>query len=102
MGAEAIRKLLQDIDLKKEVEALREELKTVKGQRRTRAIRRLEVMEAFRHSGNDTTWMVLDVLPVIPPEIRPMVQLDRSEEHTSELQSRGHLVCRRLLGKKKE
>src|SRR5690625_5188604 len=74
MGAEAIRKLLQDIDLEKEIESLREELKTVKGQRRTRAIRRLEVMEAFRNSGNDTTWMVLDVLPVIPPEIRPMVQ----------------------------
>src|SRR5699024_5125445 len=59
----------------KEVEALKEELKTVTGQRRTRAIRRLEVMEAFRNSGNDTGWMVLDVLPVIPPEIRPMVQL---------------------------
>jgi len=85
MGAEAIRKLLQDIDLKKEVEALREELKTVKGQRRTRAIRRLEVMEAFRHSGNDTTWMVLDVLPVIPPEIRPMVQLDGGRFATSDL-----------------
>src|SRR5699024_3746588 len=61
MGAEAIRKLLQDIDLDKEVEALKEELKTVTGQRRTRAIRRLEVMEAFRNSGNDTGWMVLDV-----------------------------------------
>src|SRR5690625_127490 len=85
MGAEAIRKLLQDIDLDKEVEALREELKTVKGQRRTRAIRRLEVMEAFRHSGNDTTWMVLDVLPVIPPEIRPMVQLDGGRFATSDL-----------------
>src|SRR5699024_5172873 len=56
MGAEAIRKLLQDIDLDKEVEALKEELKTVTGQRRTRAIRRLEVMEAFRNSGNDTGW----------------------------------------------
>src|SRR5690625_6409332 len=95
MGEEAIRKLLQDIDLDKEVEALKEELKTVTGQRRTRAIRRLEVMEAFRNSGNDTGWMVLDVLPVIPPEIR------RSEEHTSELQSRGQLVCRLLLEIKK-
>ncbi|WP_368653599.1 DNA-directed RNA polymerase subunit beta' [Ornithinibacillus sp. 4-3] len=85
MGAEAIRKLLQDIDLEQEVEALREELKTVKGQRRTRAIRRLEVMEAFRNSGNDTSWMVLDVLPVIPPEIRPMVQLDGGRFATSDL-----------------
>lgn len=85
MGAEAIRKLLQDIDLNKEIEALREELQTVKGQRRTRAIRRLEVMEAFRNSGNDTSWMVLDVLPVIPPEIRPMVQLDGGRFATSDL-----------------
>jgi len=85
MGAEAIRTLLQGIDLDKEVEALKEEIKTVKGQRRTRAIRRLEVMEAFRHSGNDTSWMVLDVLPVIPPEIRPMVQLDGGRFATSDL-----------------
>ena len=85
MGAEAIRTLLQDINLDKEVEALKEELKTVKGQRRTRAIRRLEVMEAFRNSGNDTSWMVLDVLPVIPPEIRPMVQLDGGRFATSDL-----------------
>ncbi|MGM8212750.1 DNA-directed RNA polymerase subunit beta' [Virgibacillus sp. W0430] len=85
MGAEAVRKLLQDIDLEKEVAALKEELKTVQGQRRTRAIRRLEVMEAFRHSGNDTSWMILDVLPVIPPEIRPMVQLDGGRFATSDL-----------------
>src|SRR5690625_5035944 len=85
MGAEAIRTLLQEVDLDKEVEQLKEELKTVKGQRRTRAIRRLDVMEAFRHSGNDTTWMVLDVLPVIPPEIRPMVQLDGGRFATSDL-----------------
>ncbi|MGM8365555.1 DNA-directed RNA polymerase subunit beta' [Virgibacillus sp. W0181] len=85
MGAEAVRRLLQDIDLEKEVAALKEELKTVQGQRRTRAIRRLEVMEAFRHSGNDTSWMVLDVLPVIPPEIRPMVQLDGGRFATSDL-----------------
>lgn len=85
MGAEAIRKLLQDIDLDKEVDALREELKSAQGQRRTRAIKRLEVMEAFRHSGNDTSWMVLDVLPVIPPEIRPMVQLDGGRFATSDL-----------------
>lgn len=85
MGAEAIRKLLQDIDLEKEVKALREELKTAQGQRRTRAIKRLEVMEAFRNSGNEPDWMVLDVLPVIPPEIRPMVQLDGGRFATSDL-----------------
>ena len=85
MGAEAVRKLLQDIDLEAEVLELKEELKTVQGQRRTRAIRRLEVMEAFRHSGNDPDWMVLDVLPVIPPEIRPMVQLDGGRFATSDL-----------------
>ncbi|WP_096271383.1 DNA-directed RNA polymerase subunit beta' [Paucisalibacillus globulus] len=85
MGAEAIRKLLQDIDLDKEVDALKEELKTAQGQRRTRAIKRLEVLEAFRNSGNETSWMVLDVLPVIPPEIRPMVQLDGGRFATSDL-----------------
>ncbi|WP_188456374.1 DNA-directed RNA polymerase subunit beta' [Virgibacillus oceani] len=85
MGAEAIRKLLQDIDLDKEVDALKEELKTAQGQRRTRAIKRLEVLEAFRHSGNEPSWMVLDVLPVIPPEIRPMVQLDGGRFATSDL-----------------
>src|SRR5690625_4941689 len=67
MGAEAVRDLLHGINLEAEVQELKEELKTVQGQRRTRAIRRLEVMEAFRHSGNDPTWMVLDALPVIPP-----------------------------------
>ncbi|QKY70936.1 DNA-directed RNA polymerase subunit beta' [Lentibacillus sp. CBA3610] len=85
MGAEAIRKLLQDIDLEKEVDSLKEELKTAQGQRRTRAIKRLEVLESFRNSGNDTSWMVLDVLPVIPPEIRPMVQLDGGRFATSDL-----------------
>ncbi len=85
MGAEAIRKLLQDLDLEKEVDTLREELKTAHGQRRTRAIKRLEVMEAFRNSGNESSWMILDVLPVIPPEIRPMVQLDGGRFATSDL-----------------
>jgi len=85
MGAEAIRKLLQDVDLETEVDALREELKTAHGQRRTRAIKRLEVLDAFRHSGNDPSWMVLDVLPIIPPEIRPMVQLDGGRFATSDL-----------------
>ena len=85
MGAEAVRSLLSDIDVEKEAEELKEELKTVQGQRKTRATRRLEVMEAFRHSGNDPTWMVLDVLPVIPPEIRPMVQLDGGRFAASDL-----------------
>ncbi len=85
MGAEAIRKLLYDIDLDGEVETLKEELKTAQGQRRTRAIKRLEVLESFRHSGNDPSWMILDVLPVIPPELRPMVQLDGGRFATSDL-----------------
>ncbi|WP_046176542.1 DNA-directed RNA polymerase subunit beta' [Domibacillus indicus] len=85
MGAEAIKKLLQDIDLDKETEQLKEELKSAQGQRRTRAIKRLEVIEAFRHSGNRPDWMILDVLPVIPPELRPMVQLDGGRFATSDL-----------------
>lgn len=85
MGAEAIKKLLSDIDLNKDVEALKEELKTAQGQRRTRAIKRLEVLEAFRGSGNEPSWMILDVLPVIPPELRPMVQLDGGRFATSDL-----------------
>ncbi|CAN7600076.1 DNA-directed RNA polymerase subunit beta' [Rossellomorea sp. LjRoot5] len=85
MGAEAIKKLLQDIDLDKEADFLKEELKTAQGQRRTRAIKRLEVVESFRNSGNDPDWMILDVLPVIPPELRPMVQLDGGRFATSDL-----------------
>ncbi|TKC14267.1 DNA-directed RNA polymerase subunit beta' [Robertmurraya kyonggiensis] len=85
MGAESIKKLLSDIDLDKEVDALKEELKTAQGQRRTRAIKRLEVLEAFRNSGNEPSWMILDVLPVIPPELRPMVQLDGGRFATSDL-----------------
>ncbi|WP_304649049.1 DNA-directed RNA polymerase subunit beta' [Sporosarcina sp. ACRSM] len=85
MGAEAIERLLMGIDLDKEMEFLKEELKTVQGQRRTRAIRRLEVVESFRNSGNKPEWMVLEVLPVIPPELRPMVQLDGGRFATSDL-----------------
>jgi DNA-directed RNA polymerase subunit beta' len=85
MGAEAIKKLLLDIDLDAEAEALKEELKTAQGQRRNRAIKRLEVIEAFRSSGNHPSWMILDVLPVIPPELRPMVQLDGGRFATSDL-----------------
>ncbi|PGM52406.1 DNA-directed RNA polymerase subunit beta' [Bacillus sp. AFS053548] len=85
MGAEAIKKLLSDINLEKDVDSLKEELKTAQGQRRTRAIKRLEVLEAFRNSGNEPSWMILDVLPVIPPELRPMVQLDGGRFATSDL-----------------
>src|SRR5699024_11072368 len=85
MGAEELRHLLLDINLEAEIAELKEELKTVKGQRGTRAIRRLEVMEAFRNSRNNPDWMVMDVLPIIPPEIRPMVQLDGGRFATSDL-----------------
>ncbi|WP_338553293.1 DNA-directed RNA polymerase subunit beta' [Paenibacillus sp. KS-LC4] len=85
MGAEAVKKLLQDIEVEKELEQLKEELRTAQGQRRNRAIKRLEVIEAFRNSGNEPEWMILDVLPVIPPELRPMVQLDGGRFATSDL-----------------
>ncbi|OCS91897.1 DNA-directed RNA polymerase subunit beta' [Caryophanon latum] len=85
MGAEAIKQLLVNIDLEDETVTLKEELKTAQGQRRTRAIKRLEVVESFRNSGNKPEWMVLDVLPVIPPELRPMVQLDGGRFATSDL-----------------
>ncbi|MFB5763472.1 DNA-directed RNA polymerase subunit beta' [Paenibacillus medicaginis] len=85
MGAEAVKKLLQDLDVDKELEFLKEELRTAQGQRRNRAIKRLEVIEAFRNSGNQPEWMIMDVLPVIPPELRPMVQLDGGRFATSDL-----------------
>jgi DNA-directed RNA polymerase subunit beta' len=85
MGAEAIKKLLEEIGLEKMAKELRQELKEVSGQRRIRAIRRLEVVEAFRKSGNRPEWMVMDVIPVIPPELRPMVQLDGGRFATSDL-----------------
>ena len=76
MGAEAIKELLQAIDLETEAAELKAGLKESSGQKRARIIKRLEVVEAFRESGNKPEWMVLDVIPVIPPDIRPMVQLD--------------------------
>jgi DNA-directed RNA polymerase subunit beta' len=85
MGAESVKRLLRDLDLVREVEQLKEELKTAQGQRRNRAIKRLEVIEAFRNSGNNPEWMIMDVLPVIPPELRPMVQLDGGRFATSDL-----------------
>ena len=85
MGAEAIKKLLCEIDLEKECADLKAELEEATGQKRTRLLKRLEVMEAFRLSGNRPEWMILDVLPVIPPDIRPMVQLDGGRFATSDL-----------------
>ncbi|HHV95905.1 MAG TPA: DNA-directed RNA polymerase subunit beta' [Clostridiaceae bacterium] len=85
MGAEAIKELLAEIDLDKLSEELREELKETTGQKRMRLIKRLEVVEAFRQSGNRPEWMILDVIPVIPPELRPMVQLDGGRFATSDL-----------------
>ena len=85
MGAEAIQKLLEQVDLDKEVAELKEELKTASGQKRVRAVRRLDVLEAFRSSGNKPSWMVMDVIPVIPPELRPMVQLEGGRFATSDL-----------------
>ena len=85
MGAEAIKALLEELDLEKMSKELRQELKEVSGQRRIRAIRRLEVVEAFRKSGNRPSWMIMDVVPVIPPELRPMVQLDGGRFATSDL-----------------
>ncbi len=85
MGAEAIKKLLSEIDLEAESERLKKELLTAQGQRKVRDIKRLEVVEAFRLSGNRPEWMILDVLPVIPPEIRPMVQLDGGRFATSDI-----------------
>ncbi|MDU4962384.1 MAG: DNA-directed RNA polymerase subunit beta' [Sporomusaceae bacterium] len=85
MGAEAVKRLLDELDLDKMGRELRKELKEVSGQRKIRAIRRLEVVEAFRKSGNNPSWMILDVVPVIPPELRPMVQLDGGRFATSDL-----------------
>ena len=85
MGAEAIQALLKEIDLDKLSQELRAELKDASGQKRMRIIKRLEVVESFRVSGNKPEWMIMDVVPVIPPEIRPMVQLDGGRFATSDL-----------------
>ena len=85
MGAEAIEQLLKAIDLDELSRELREELSTTNGQKKMRAIRRLEVVEAFRKSGNRPEWMIMNVIPVIPPELRPMVQLDGGRFATSDL-----------------
>ena len=85
MGASAIKKLLSQVDIKKESEELKAALPTMKGQRSIKAIKKLEVVESFLKSGNDPTWMVLDVIPVLPPELRPMVPLDGGRYATSDL-----------------
>ena len=85
MGAESIQELLQRIDLDKESKELKTELKTSTGQKRARIIKRLEVIEAFRESGNNPDWMILTVIPVIPPDLRPMVQLDGGRFATSDM-----------------
>ena len=85
MGAEAVQELLNNVDLEAEIAELKEELKTAQGQKRTRAIRRLDILDAFRESGNKPGWMVMDVIPVIPPDLRPMVQLEGGRFATSDL-----------------
>ncbi len=85
MGAEAVQELLNNVDLDAEIAELKEELKTAQGQKRTRAIRRLDILDAFKESGNKPGWMVMDVIPVIPPDLRPMVQLEGGRFATSDL-----------------
>ena len=85
MGAEAIQDLLKRVDLKSEIAELKEELKTATGQKRIKAVRRLDVLDAFYKSGNKPEWMVLNILPVIPPDLRPMVQLDGGRFAASDL-----------------
>ena len=85
MGAEAVKELLEKIDLEQLSHQLREELKTASSQKKLRIVKRLEVVEAFRESGNKPSWMIMDVLPVIPPDIRPMIQLDGGRFATSDL-----------------
>ena len=85
MGAEAIKELLKRVDLKKEIDKVHEELENTTGQKRIRLVKRLDCLDAFYESGNKPEWMVLDVLPVIPPELRPMIQLDGGRFATSDL-----------------
>src|SRR3546814_19300360 len=95
MAATAIQKLLQDVDIAQEVENLRETIATVKGQHKVRALKRLKVVDAFRKTGNKPQGMVLDAVPVIPPDLRPMVQLDGGRFATSDL----HALYRRVLNR---
>ena len=85
MGAEAVKELLMAVDIEKEYQELSEQMEDSTGQKRARVIKRLEVVEAFRESGNQPSWMVMDCIPVIPPDLRPMVQLDGGRFATSDL-----------------
>ena len=85
MGAEAIKELLKSIDLKKEIDEIEKELEGAQGQKRTRLVKRLDVLDAFYQSGNKPEWMIMDCIPVIPPELRPMIQLDGGRFATSDL-----------------
>ena len=85
MGAEAIKELLKNVDLKKEIDEIEKELDSAQGQKRTRLLKRLDVLNAFYESGNKPEWMILDCIPVIPPELRPMIQLDGGRFATSDL-----------------
>ena len=85
MGAEAIKELLQEVDIEKEIEAVRAELENASGQKKTRLVKRLDCLVLFSESGNRPEWMILDALPVIPPELRPMIQLDGGRFATSDL-----------------
>ena len=85
MGAEAIKELLQKVDIEKELEEITKELEGAQGQKRTRLLKRIDVLDAFHKSGNRPEWMILDCIPVIPPELRPMIQLDGGRFATSDL-----------------
>ena len=85
MGAEAIKELLSNVDLKKDIDEITAELETAQGQKRTRLLKRLDVLDAFYQSGNRPEWMIMDCIPVIPPELRPMIQLDGGRFATSDL-----------------
>ena len=85
MGAEAIKELLKKVDLKHDIDEIEKELETAQGQKRTRLLKRLDVLDAFYNSGNKPEWMIMDCIPVIPPELRPMIQLDGGRFATSDL-----------------
>ena len=85
MGAEAIKELLSKVDIEKELEEIKKELEDAQGQKRTRLLKRIDVLDAFHKSGNRPEWMILDCIPVIPPELRPMIQLDGGRFATSDL-----------------
>ena len=95
MGAEAIKELLKKVDLKKDIDEIEKELETAQGQKRTRLLKRLDVLDAFYKSGNKPEWMIMDCIPVIPPELRPMIQLDGGRFATSDLND----LYRRLINR---